>query len=330
MKIIILAGGGGTRLWPLSTEQKPKQFVELPGINQSLFSITLNRALLLAEIEDIAVVTSESHKQLVHEIANQQGLALRENLVFGESKRLNTLAAIISGIKIIGALPGEIVLVLPSDHLIEDEKLFVETVTRLKNAISNEYIGVFGITPSSPHSGYGYIEPGLIHSSHIYSVQAFHEKPNIDMAIKYVEAGYLWNSGMFVFETKFFLSLVKDFQKDMFDAFESTHPEEVYRKLHSGPSIDYGIMEHTKKILVAPMDPGWVDIGSFETLSERLINAEEDELIESNNVDIIKTSNRKVVIIGLDDLIVVDHPNGLLITQKGHSQKVNQRKKVDQ
>ena len=327
MKIIILAGGGGTRLWPLSTEQKPKQFVELPGINQSLFSITLNRALLLSDISDIAVVTSEAHKQLVHEIANRQGLVLRENLVFGESKRLNTLAAIVSGIKILGALPGEKVLVLPSDHLIEDENLFVDTLTRLENSISNEYIGVFGITPSSPHIGYGYIEPGSIHSKQIYNVNAFHEKPNIDLAIRYVNSGYLWNSGMFIFENKFFLSLVKEFQREMFDAFESMHPEEVYLKLQSGPSIDYGILEHTKRILVAPMDPGWVDIGSFETLSEKVINTEEDEFIDSNNVDIIKKTDRKVVVIGIDDLIIVDHPNGLLITKKGQSQKVNQRKK---
>ena len=158
-------------------------------------------------------------------------------------------------------------------------------------------------------------------------MNAFHEKPNIDLAINYVNSGYLWNSGMFIFENKFFLSLVKEFEREMFDAFESMHPEKVYLKLQSGPSIDYGIMENTNRILVATMDPGWVDIGSFETLSEKVIIAEEDEFIDSNNIDIIKTSNRKVVVIGIDDLIVVDHPNGLLITKKGQSQKVNQRKK---
>jgi mannose-1-phosphate guanylyltransferase / mannose-6-phosphate isomerase len=322
-----LAGGGGTRLWPLSTDIRPKQFVDLPGINQSLFLITLKRAMRIVDVSDICVITSDAHRELILESALKEGIDIRSHMVFGESKRLNTLPATMAGLALIKPLIGEKILVLPSDHIIDNEDEFKKSVELLSVHMNSTSIGVFGIKPSSPHTGYGYIKPENEIASNLYSVDSFQEKPSLEKAVQYVKDGYYWNSGMFLFEATHFLSLVEKYQHEIYESFSSFYPEEAYLKLNHGISIDYGIMEHTNDIVLVSMSNGWTDIGSFETLSELVENDDNVSLIESNNVTVINGQRREVVVVGLDDVIVVDHHNGLLITKKGKSQKVNQRKK---
>jgi mannose-1-phosphate guanylyltransferase/mannose-6-phosphate isomerase len=323
MKVLILAGGGGTRLWPLSTEENPKQFIYLPTMTESLFQITLKRALLFCDPSDLIVVTSKKYHSLVLEQANKLGLALLGEQVFLESKRLNTLPAIVAGLRFAKTNEAEEVLVLPSDHILDNEQSLVDAVHSARPYLDSN-IGVFGVIPDYPHTGYGYIQPAELLNSSVNQVKAFKEKPDVDTATTYLKHGHLWNAGIFYFNYGNFKSLLSQHQPEMAKHFFSNeNTQKAFEEWSKGISIDYGLLEKTMNIIVSKIESGWTDIGSFDSLIDYLdIHQPLLQEIHSKGSFLITDNEIKTVVIGVDDLIIVHSKNGHLVCKKGESQLV--------
>jgi mannose-1-phosphate guanylyltransferase / mannose-6-phosphate isomerase len=323
MRVLILAGGGGTRLWPLSNDENPKQFIPLPGLSTSLFQITLKRALLFCNASDIIVVTSERYKNHVVDQANEIGISFNSSQLFFESKRLNTLPAILAGILFAKVNATEEVLVLPSDHILENEHSLVEAVQKASTSIQQN-IAVFGIKPTSPHTGYGYIKPNQRIDIGLFQVESFKEKPDLATATSYLSKGYLWNAGIFYFKNQFFIdaltmhqpALIKHFfnQQDVNTAFDSWD---------QSLSMDCGLMELISTIVVSEVHTSWTDIGSFDALIEFVQPTNQSiQQIEGSGSIVITNDDIKTVFIGVEDLILVVTKNGRLVCKKGQSQLV--------
>ncbi len=323
MKVLILAGGGGTRLWPLSTEENPKQFIFLPTMTESLFQITLKRALLFCDASDLIVVTSKKYHSLVLEQANKLGTALLDKQVFLESKRLNTLPAIVAGLSFAKTNEDEEVLVLPSDHILDNEQSLIDAVNSARPYL-NSNIGVFGVIPSYPHTGYGYIQPAEFLTSNVNQVKAFKEKPDVETATTYLKQGYLWNAGIFYFNYGNFKSLLSQYQPEMAKHFFSREDtQKAFEAWSNGISIDYGLLEKTTNIIVSKIESGWTDIGSFDSLIEYIdVNQPLLQEIQCKGSVLITDDDIKTVVIGVEDLIIVHSKNGHLVCMKGQSQLV--------
>ena len=330
MRVIILAGGGGTRLWPLSTENKPKQFLMLPGVPLTLFQFTLKRAMLFCESKDIIIVTSHHYIKFVMAQSLDVGIVINVEQVYLASKRLNTLPAILAGLLYTNVHSTEEVLVLPCDHIFGDEHILYESVNRAKNLIKNNIV-IFGITPSSPHTGYGYINPGLNIKEGLYRVTDFKEKPDLDMAKFYISEGYYWNAGIFYFKFSTFVDLLKKHQPKMaqhFLSYKNIH--EAYDNWNRELSIDYGLIELISEVIVSEVRTTWTDIGSFDSLINYLSDKQgfhklHREINGSGSV-LISQDYIKTVTIGLDNLIIVTTKDGLLICKAGQSQFVKDAK----
>lgn len=329
MTNIILCGGSGTRLWPISRTLLPKQFVKLFE-DRSLFQKTCERN---NDICDGRFVVSNAEQYF---LATDQ----LEELNQDSSKFLlepvgrNTAPAI--ALACMALDEDDIVLVTPSDHLIKDEASYKKVVAEAKQLAQENYIVTFGITPLYPETGYGYIESGENNS-----VKAFHEKPDITKAKSYVEAGnYFWNSGMFCFKAGILLEELKLLSPDIFDAceeaFSKSKVDGIIRVTHEDmikipeDSIDYAVMEKTKRIKVIESDVGWSDVGSFDALFEELPHDEKgntisDHLITLNaNNNMIIPDERLIAAVDVDDLVIIDTSDALLVTKKGSSQKVKE------
>jgi mannose-1-phosphate guanylyltransferase/mannose-6-phosphate isomerase len=330
MKVIILAGGSGTRLWPLSRERYPKQFIKLQGGTPSLFQQTFNRSLLLANPEDIYVVTNEKYKFLVMGAVEELGYAYDEANILVEPEAKNTLPAIYAGVHEIAKKGNDSVVVFPSDHVILKSQEFANLI-KDSEALAEDSIITFGIKPDAPNTGYGYIAPG-IEKLNGYEVKEFKEKPEYEVAVTYVEEGYYWNAGIFMFNTEFFTNEVKLYAENIYNAFESSNSiKEAFGKIDEKISIDYGIMEKSKNVAVAPADIGWNDLGSFDAFYD-VFNKDENNnivdatniVIDSNNNYIYSEKDKLISTVGVEDLIIVDNRDALLICKKDQSQKVKQ------
>ncbi|WP_067052333.1 mannose-1-phosphate guanylyltransferase/mannose-6-phosphate isomerase [Methanofollis ethanolicus] len=318
MKTIILAGGSGTRLFPLSRTCYPKQFIPLFE-NESLFQKAVRRALLFSRPEEVYVVTNEAHRFLV---ADQLAAISACCQVLVEPAGKNTLPAIVYGMT---ALEEGTVAVLPSDQLITPDEGY-KAAFHAAEALARDHLVTFGITPTSPHTGYGYIRPGEVLPGG-YAVDAFVEKPDLETAERYVREGYLWNSGMFLFSSALFMEECRRLAPAVAEAF-ALPVEEAYAKTPK-VSIDYGLMEKTDRAAVVPLACSWSDIGSFDALyqvSEKdgdgnVVKGEYIGLRSANNLVI---SDRLVATIGLSDLAVVDTPDALLVCPKAEAQHVGE------
>ncbi len=326
MKVIILAGGKGTRLWPLSRDRYPKQFIKLNGDKPSLFQETFKRSMLLAEIEDIYIVTNEKYKFLVMGSLEELSYDYRKANILLESEAKNTLPAIYAGVKEIIKKGSDTVVVFPSDQMILKDKEFVEVIKN-SEVLTNDSIVIFGIKPDSPNIGYGYIAPG-VKKLNGYQVKEFKEKPNYDVAVSYVNNGYYWNAGIFMFNTEFFVNEVRLHALNVFNAFESSkNLKEAYSKIQEEISIDYGIMEKSKYISMVPVDVGWSDLGSLDAYFS-MLQYENNNTITSNiainsrDNFIYSEKDKIVATIGIEDLLVVNSMDALLICKKGQTQKV--------
>lgn len=263
IRSIILAGGSGTRLWPLSREQYPKQFLKLG--KTSLFQDLLERCLLLSDIKEIFVVTNESQRFFVSGQIKELGHDIPAENILIEPMGKNTLPAICFGMKEIEKRYGSsIVGVFPSDHILDRGAM---KIIEGAQELASDNLVTFGIAPRSPHTGYGYIKPGQALGVG-YRVLEFREKPEQAQAKKYVKEGRLWNSGMFLFKTDLFFSELKTHASDVFKAFEaSDNINDIYDAVPS-ISIDYGIMEKSSRMAVVRLDEKWSDLGNFDAMYE--------------------------------------------------------------
>ena len=328
MKVIILAGGSGSRLWPLSRESYPKQFIKLAGQSTSLFQETIKRSLLLASLEDIYIVTNREYRFLVVRAIEELSYDFKKTNILLEPEAKNTLSAIYAGVNEIIKLGHDDVIVFPSDHILEDIDLFVNLIQSAKD-LAKRYIITFGIKPTHPNTGYGYIASGE-EVSPGYIVKAFKEKPNLEDAKRYIEEGYDWNAGIFMFSSKIFKQEVKKHASDVFEAFETSSTiNDAYQSIYSNVSIDYGLMEKSQQVAVVKAPIVWNDLGSFEALYDVLdkdsnnnIARKEHLLINTKNTLIQAPKNKLIAVIGLEDLVVIDTEDALLISKKNQTQQV--------
>jgi len=320
MTNIILCGGSGTRLWPLSRTLMPKQFVKLFD-EKSLFQLTVERN---AKVCDAQLIVSNAEQYFLA-VDQLEELDSTHNQYILEPIGRNTAPAI--ALACMAVDKEELVLVTPSDHLIKDEKAYLEAIEKAKKLAIEDKLVTFGITPQYPETGFGYIE------ANGEEVISFKEKPNADTAQAYLDAGnYYWNSGMFCFKAGVFLEELEIYSYDIYKAsllaYENVKEENMIRISYDDmsaipeDSIDYAVMEKSKKVKVVPADIDWSDMGSFESLSQEIESSENIIAINSSNNLIL--SSKQVATIEVDDLIIIDTADALLISKKGSSQKVKE------
>lgn len=326
MTNIILCGGSGTRLWPISRSLMPKQFNKLFD-NKSLFQLTVERNSKLCD-NDFIVSNAEQYF-----IAKDQleELDKNNNLYLLEPVGRNTAPAI--ALACMDLDKDTIVLVTPSDHLIKDEVSYKNVLQKAKKLAQEDNLVTFGITPTFAETGFGYIEAKNL------DVQAFHEKPNLETATAYLEAGnYYWNSGMFCFKAGVFLEELQKYSPKIYDtcktALDNASKEGIIRIKHDDmvnipdDSIDYAVMEKSSKVKVVPSDINWSDVGSFDALYEELDKEDNGNTVNEKHISIDSKNNlvvgeeRVIATVDVEDLIIVDSGDALLISKKGSSQKV--------
>ena len=330
--IVILAGGIGSRFWPLSREDLPKQFLDILGVGQSLLQLTFNRFKKRFDKDNIWIITNEQYVPLVRE----QITEIPEKNILAEPSRNNTAPCIAyATLKIRDLRPGANLAVVPSDHLIIEEEIFLNTIDQAFHfAAENQAILTLGIVSNSPHTGYGYIEKSELaekSNDSVFKVGRFTEKPDSKTALKYYKSGYLWNAGIFIFQTE---TILKAFKKHASDIYNILHkgagyfntPEEApFLKKHypmtPNISFDYAIMEHAENIYTIPAKFGWSDLGSWSSLLEFLpkdgngnVILTKNALTEDTHNSIIRISgDKRVVIRGLHKYLIVEEKDVLLI-----------------
>ena len=330
MTNIVLCGGSGTRLWPISRTLMPKQFIKLFN-DRSLFQLTVERNSKLCK-ERLIVSNQDQFFIALDQLEEEN---IRNNTYLLEPVGRNTAPAIALACMMLDA--DEVVLVTPSDHVIKNEKAYFEAVKKAEAYAESGHLVTFGIQPSYAETGYGYIEADG------EDVRSFKEKPDLVTAEKYLAGGnYYWNSGMFCFRAGTFLEALQRYAPEIYDtcktALESAQEispgqyritPEAMAAIPSD-SIDYAVMEKSENVKVIPSDIDWNDLGSFDALYEELPkdndgNTQNDHLIAvSSKNNLILSHEKTIALVDIEDLIVVDTPDALLITKKGSSQKVKE------
>jgi mannose-1-phosphate guanylyltransferase/mannose-6-phosphate isomerase len=330
MKIIILAGGTGTRLWPLSQENHPKQFVKFQQQENSLFQDTILRSLLLVPMEDIFIVSNMQYSGFILKDLKEINQTLPLGNIILEPEAKGTLPAIYAGVHACAAKQEETVLILSSDHLIKNNATFIQLI-RQSEELAQNHLVTFGIQPDHPHTGYGYISPGRSIGNG-FQVDSFHEKPNAEKALAYIQKGYYWNAGIFLLNSTLFQEEVRALTPRIDQAFANSHSlDEAFSKIHEKSSVDVGIMEKSQRVAVVPAAIQWTDLGSFDSLYEQKLkdsnhNVTEERHIHLSSSDnlILAPSNKTIATIGVDNLLIVDQGEYLLICKKNHSQRVKE------
>ncbi len=325
---IILCGGSGTRLWPISRTLMPKQFVKLFD-DKSLFQLTVERNSKVCSSQ-LIVSNTEQYFLAFDQL---EELGQENNTYLLEPVGRNTAPAI--ALACMALDKEEIVLVTPSDHLIKDEVEYKKVLDKARELASEDNLVTFGITPTFAETGFGYIEASGL------NVKAFHEKPDSTTAQQYVDAGnYYWNSGMFCFKAGIFLEELKKYSPEIYDASQIAYSNakngEMIRVSHKDmeaipeDSIDYAVMERSDKVKVVPSDIAWSDVGSFDALFEELPKDENNNTVNDKHISIDSKNNliygndKYIATVDIEDTIIVDTGDAILISKKGSSQKVKE------
>lgn len=341
---VILSGGSGTRLWPLSRSLNPKQFLNFFGKN-SLFVDTVLRANDKNYFENPIIICNNEHRFIVAEALQNIGAKVQSIILEPTGK--NTAPAIaIAAFDVLKNFPKDedLMLIMPSDHVIKDDREFLKTIKQASDIANKGYLVTFGIVPDAPETGYGYIKQGkAIANSELFLVEKFVEKPNQGLAQSFIkEGGYSWNGGIFMFKASVYLEQLKKLQPEIYEAckaaYDRSEQDLDFIRLHEKSfdkspniSIDYAVMEklaHENKIAVAPLSVGWDDVGNWDAISK---HSKKDSMGNSffGDVESFETKNcyvnsqsGLVAAIGLDNLIIVNLKDAVLVANKNNAQDV--------
>jgi mannose-1-phosphate guanylyltransferase/mannose-1-phosphate guanylyltransferase/mannose-6-phosphate isomerase len=335
---VILSGGSGSRLWPVSREHYPKQFLNLNHENLSLLQEAAQRLQDVDGAGTPIVVCNEEHRFLVAE--QLMAIGLEKSQIILEPCGRNTAPALaLAALAARDISPDAELLVMPADHVIKDSTAFATAVDQGRELLESGKLVTFGITPDKPHTGYGYIRRGEAVGQG-YVVDAFVEKPDETRATAYLESGdYLWNSGIFLFKAAAYLDALKQYALDIREACEQAYQARsedldflridaaAFAQCRS-ESIDYAVMEHTQQAAVVPMDPGWSDIGAWDALHE--LKASEDPvngnaihgdvMIHNTHNSLIHSESRLVAAVGVNNLVIVETDDAVLVADRHNAQ----------
>jgi mannose-1-phosphate guanylyltransferase len=336
---ILMAGGVGSRFWPVSTKQFPKQFHDMLGTGDTLIQKTFSRLSKLIPKENIFILTNEDYNDLVFE---QLPEVTKRQVVLEPAMRNTAPCILYASLKIQKENPDAVMIVAPSDHWIEDENAFTQNVQQAFDYCSeHDTLMTLGIQPTFPNTGYGYIEYDKQTTGAIKSVNQFREKPDYETAKKFIAQGnFLWNAGIFMWSVSSVLKAFKTNQPKLYELFESGIPvyntdfEDGFIRDNYGKaeniSVDYAIMESSKNVCVLPATFDWNDLGTWGSLYDKLekeyqnnaiVNAQ--TLLEDATGNMIRTATNKVVVVdGLKDYIIVDKEDVLLIYPKTKEQDI--------
>ena len=343
--LVIMAGGVGSRFWPMSTVEKPKQFIDVLGVGKSLLQLTVERFGDICKAENVWVVTNKAYVNLVKE----QLPELPDGNILCEPCRRNTAPCIAYvSWKIKSKDPKANIVVTPSDHIVTNTEEFRRVIKSCLNfTMDSDAIVTLGMKPTRPETGYGYIQADLTSSSlrnkEIFRVYSFREKPDLDTAKQYISKNnYFWNAGIFIWNVSTIVNAFRVYQPAISKVFEGMLPiygtdkeqlmiDEKFPECKS-ISVDYAIMEKAEEIFVCPADFGWSDLGTWGSL---LVNTKKDLYGNScigNEIDVFETSNciihttqeKKVIVQGLDGYIVAENDNTLLICRLSEEQRIKQ------
>jgi len=335
---VIMAGGSGTRLWPLSRQAYPKQFLSLTGGEVTMLQQTVERLNGLTH-EPPIVVCNEDHRFIAGEQLRQQGI--EHNGIILEPCGRNTAPAIcLAAFQALEKDENATLLVLSADHAIQDTGAFQGAIEFAEKEIQSGQLLTFGVVPTEPATGYGYISAKDLAMGQLNKIDQFVEKPSSDIAAQYVESGdYLWNSGMFLFSAQDYLNELEQSRPDILEAckkswsgksldMEFVRVDEESFAACPSESIDYAVMEVTNQAYVIPLDAGWSDLGSWASLSEVSQSDSKGNVcigdvinLDSQN-NYIHAGDKLVAVLGVDDVVVIDTKDAVLVTTKENSQNV--------
>lgn len=335
---VLLAGGSGNRLWPLSRELYPKQCINLTGGNQTLIQQTVSRIHACKLSQDPIIVCNNEHRFLIAQQLTELG-ASGEILL--EPAARNTAAAVaLAAFEALERSSAAKILVLPADHVIEDTEAFCEAIA-LADALADEgKLVTFGVVPSYPEPGYGYIE--ATQYGEVSSIGAFHEKPDVETAKKYLAAGnYYWNSGMFLFPARVFVDELKRFEPEIYEAVAESIAtkyvdldfiragESAFEKAPS-VSVDVAVMERTDLGMVVPYRGDWNDVGSWSSVYDTQSKDENGNVVQGDVIlhdtenSFVRSQARLVSAVGVTDLAIIDTPDALLVMNRHRAQDVKE------
>jgi mannose-1-phosphate guanylyltransferase len=336
---IIMAGGVGSRFWPVSTSDFPKQFHDMLGSGETLIQKTFSRLSKLIPTQNILILTNERYNELVLE---QLPMVKQEQVLLEPAMRNTAPCILYASLKIQKMNPDAVMVVAPSDHWIEDENAFIANLQHCFDYChKNDALMTLGIQPTFPNTGFGYIEFDKNDSNSIKKVNQFREKPDYETAKLFLESGnFLWNGGIFTWSVKSITKAFAAFQPEMnqlflggFEKYNTPTEKDFINENYAAAeniSIDYAILEKANNVYVLPATFDWNDLGTWGSLHEKLDKDEQNNAIVNANVvlenasnNIIRTEGKKVVVIdGLNDYIIVDQGNTLLIYPKNKEQHI--------
>lgn len=333
---VIMSGGSGTRLWPLSRKHKPKQFLTLFGDN-TMFQQTLERLTGLAELQSPIVVCNHDHRFMVAEQLQQLG-ANHPTIILEPFGKNTAPALAIAALQAMANDEDPILLVLAADHMISDIPAFHRAIVQAKEQAEKGLLVTFGIVPTAPNTGYGYIQAD--DKNTVSTVTAFVEKPDLETAMSYVASGnYYWNSGMFMFKASSLIAELEKYSPNILtscrNALTQGEKDLDFIRLDSdafemcpSDSIDYAVMEHTDKAVVVPLDAGWNDVGSWSSLWECAEQDEDSNVVQGDVMlqevhnSYIHSEHRLVSVLGLEDIVVVETADAVMVASKDSAQNV--------